>query len=530
MNELDNLVQIDDVLEQESKNRRALAMLLDKEREREGHMLALRCNMGVTRSYIASVSLEWVEQKVKYATELPIFKEHVDPATNQIKLDRETASMIQQRVPDFSRQLELTLYLAARPTHKFPPLLLVVTQSWVDDPTADEWSQEKMALKDSVSIRQLDSNGAYVDLHIDETRDFLYAIDGQHRLMAFQGLKDLLSKGHLYPKDKNGKEKASGRIDLDFVIERSNGRLTRSKLQGLVGERVGVEIIPAVLKGETRVEALRRLRSIFVHVNKTARPLTKGELALLDEDDGFAVVARAIAYSHPLFSHGRVELKKGQLAETSSALTTLETLRNATYYYLRNTYPGWAADFGNRGLAVRPDEGEIDAGIAEMVILLDKLANVPSFAEIIAGEDPAIIRRFDGGKGHLLARPLGQLSLFNALGHLKEESTLDIDDAVAKLIAADRADEFRCDEKTTPWLGVAVDPLNKTMVRSQGAQNLTTKLLIHLLTGGTQDRTLREELLRDFRAARTTDHERERGIDLDGNLVPIEMISLPKPW
>lgn len=529
MGDLDDLIEIDDVLEQDSKNRRALAILLDKEGERKGHLIALRCDMGVTRSYIASVSLEWVEQKVKYATELPIFKEYVDPETHQIRLDNETASMIQQRVPDFSRQLELTLYLAARPTHKFPPLLLVVTQDWVDDHTANEWSQDQKAIKDSINVRPLDSNGAYVDLHIDETRDFLYAIDGQHRLMAFQGLKELLSKGYLHPKDKDGKEKSSGRIDLDFVIERSVGRLSRSKLQKLVGERVGVEIIPAVLKGETRTEALRRLRSIFVHVNKTARPLSKGELALLDEDDGFAVVARAIAYSHPLFSQERVELKKGQLSETSHALTTLDTLKTCTEHYLRPIYEKWQSDFGSRGLAVRPEESEIDAGIAEMRSVLDHLAKVPAFAEIIAGEDPAIVRRFESGRGHLLARPLGQLALFAALGHLKGEGSLDIDDVITKLTEADRADRFRCDEKTNPWFGVVLDPTKKTMVRSKGAQNLTAKLFVHLLTGGTPDKAAREELLQAFRAARTTDSE-GRGLDLEGRTVPVDQINLPKPW
>ena len=530
MTELDQLVQIEDVLEQESKNRRALALLLDKERERQGHLVALACNMGVTRSYLASVSLEWVEQKVKYATELPIFKEYIDPESRQIRLDHETASMIQQRVPDFSRQMELTLYLAARPTHKFPPLLLVVTQSWVDDPNADEWARDGVATRDSVSVRGLDSASAYVDLQIDETRDFLYAIDGQHRLMAFQGLKELLSRGHLYPKNKEGKEKNTGRIDLDFVIEKSNGRLSRGKLQGLVGERVGVEIIPAVLKGETRTEALRRLRSVFVHVNKTARPLTKGELALLDEDDGFAVVSRAVAYSNPLFSQERVELKKGQLAETSSALTTLDTLKTMSKSLLIHDYPGWESDFGQKGLAVRPDEAEIDAAIDTMHSVCSKLGQIPAFAEIIAGESPAKIRNFSDGRGHLLARPLGQLALFEAIGHLRASAQLDMDDVVRKLIEADRSDQLRCNSKTTPWFGVVVDPFKGTMNRSKGAQTLATRLLIHLLAGGTPEKAARDELLSDFREARCVDKEREQGIDLDGRQVPLDKIMLPKPW
>ena len=51
-------------------------------------------------------------------------------------------------------------------------------------------------------------------------------------------------------------------------------------------ERIGIEIVPAVVRGETIVRACRRLRQLFVDVNEHAKPLTSGGLARLDEPHG----------------------------------------------------------------------------------------------------------------------------------------------------------------------------------------------------------------------------------------------------
>ena len=108
---------------------------------------------------------------------------------------------------------------------------------------------------------------------------------------------ELLKTGKLdvYNKDK----KAIGDpITLDDLIEEYD--LDPLVLQSLSKEKVGIEIIPAVIKGETYEEARRRVRSVFVHVNRMAISLSKGQLVLLNEDDGFSIVSRRLAITHPL--------------------------------------------------------------------------------------------------------------------------------------------------------------------------------------------------------------------------------------
>ncbi|HAA30037.1 MAG TPA: hypothetical protein DCE56_23060, partial [Cyanobacteria bacterium UBA8553] len=64
-----------------------------------------------------------------------------NPDTQNIEIDAETIEEIQQRPLDWSRQATLAQYLAARKHHKFPPVLVVMNQPWVDNPQAAEWGK-----------------------------------------------------------------------------------------------------------------------------------------------------------------------------------------------------------------------------------------------------------------------------------------------------------------------------------------------------------------------------------------------------
>ena len=125
----------------------------------------------------------------------------------------------------------------------------------------------------------------------------IFALDGQHRLLGVQGLIELVRKGKLVVLDKRGKQKAGREITADALSERYG--ISSSHLQTLASERIGVEFISAVVPGETRPQAKRRVRSIFVHVNRMAAPLTKGQLHQLDEDSGFALVAKKLPCHTP---------------------------------------------------------------------------------------------------------------------------------------------------------------------------------------------------------------------------------------
>lgn len=530
MTDHDETVDIDEVLEQEQRNRRALLTLLDRERERRHHLLAISSRMGTTRSLVTTVALEWVSNKVKFASELPIFHEHIDEDTKKVVIDEKTAAIIQQRAPDWSRQFPMTLYLAKRPTHKFPPILVVVTQTWVDDPDANEWGAGGKAIRDSVSMNELDSEGRVVDLHISDKNDFLYAIDGQHRLMAIQGLATLLAEGTLYARNKQGRQKAKS-YTVDDIIEHGRGRISRSGLQQLLGERIGIEIIPAVCRGETREEANRRLRSIFVHVNKTAQPLSKGEIALLDEDNGFAVVGRAAMVTHKVLKQ-RVNAKKNQLAESSSDLSTLEAIVKVSEKYLGHNpdFSDWFPD-ERLELPLRPEEGAIDEGILRLEEFLDHLGSLPSMRDVINGADPSLYRQTgDDEHGNLLFRPLGQIALADAIGVMVWERQQSLKTIFKKLADNEAKGMLKIDSPKTPWFGVMFDPGKKKMVRSTSAITLCAKLFLHVLGNGTPDDEEREKLREAFAVARTIDADSNKAIDLTGRKVNADNIQLPAPW
>ncbi len=150
---------VDDVLEKERKYREALRLLLDWQRDREDHKIALPAKMGTSKSYLISVSLGWIAANVYFARDLPIFKKHVHADSNTININDMTATYLQQRAPDYSRQLPMAMYLATREHHKFPPLLLVAYQDWVYDEGRDNWGPDGRAMMGSLNVERLDTRG-----------------------------------------------------------------------------------------------------------------------------------------------------------------------------------------------------------------------------------------------------------------------------------------------------------------------------------------------------------------------------------
>jgi DGQHR domain-containing protein len=535
MSDFDSLINIDAVLEQERKEKQALTMLLNKQREKKEHLLAIRLKMGSTdRSFVTGSSLEWIAQKVRFATELPMFKERKDKDGNISLTDRLTIDIIQQRKPDWRRQYPMALYLAERKNHKFPPLLLAVTQEWVDDDKSDKWGPDGRALADSISAQPLDSDQQYFSLHIGEN-DWVYALDGQHRLMAIKGLRDLVSEGALHRKSFNGSP-TSRMKTLDEVVQASNGQVTASALQALLSERIGMEIVPAVLKGETRKQALRRLRSMFVHVNRTAKPLTTGELALLDEDNGFSVIARLLMVEHPLLK-GRVEVKKGQLAEKSPMFTTLETLESVARDYLSQIpiFKTWIPE-GAGDLPVRPDEDSLDEAAKRLSAYFDRLQELPSHIEMMnAGPntDKIVTHRSTTAEGdaNILFRPIGQVAMARAVGVLmnREHHPVTLNSIIELLKKKEKTGQLRCDVPNSPWLGPVLNPVDRRINRK--GTELCADLLVHLLGGGTPDEKKREGLRAAFAASRRVgDKDNNRALNLVGNEVNLDDLDLPAPW
>ena len=73
--DLDDLLRVPELRQ---KEHRVLSRLLGDLRSRANHHFALQVHMGGVSSYLMSVTLGWVADKVGFAADLPIFRESCD--------------------------------------------------------------------------------------------------------------------------------------------------------------------------------------------------------------------------------------------------------------------------------------------------------------------------------------------------------------------------------------------------------------------------------------------------------------------
>ena len=516
------------ILERENQEKQALALLLDRYLARNDQILVQKIEMGGSEAYIGSATLEWFARRVRYASRLPLLHQKFNPNTENVEIDAESIEEIQQRPLDWSRQAALAQYLAARKTHKFPPVLVVINQPWVDNPKAAEWDANSRALQSATTFIPLDKD-ATVGL-LDVSQDVtIFALDGQHRLMGVQGLIELIQTGKL-PRYKKDKKPSGGVITVDDL--REEYQVEAAYLQNLANEKIGIEFISAVVKGETYEEARRRVRSIFVHVNLMAVPLSKGQLAQLDEDDGFSIVARKVAVTHPLLKdiegrNPRVNWDSATVAAKSTVLTTLQALKEMSERYLQHKFPYWKSVQKKGLISMRPEDEELEEGIQEFKQLFDYLANLLSYQRLEHGEETPSLRRFSfekgGGEGNILFRPVGQVALAQALGILVFKKGFSLQEIFNKLQKYDADGGFSgMENPQSLWYGVLYDS-NKKRVSVAG-KDLAARLIVYLL-GGIDDDMERAEIRREVAEARTIE---DKAMGFNAKFVEPRKVGLPE--
>ncbi|MDJ1185296.1 DGQHR domain-containing protein [Roseofilum casamattae] len=487
-------------------------------------LLVQPTQMGETPAYLTSVTLEWLANRVRFAYQLPLFQPKFDRKTHNTIRDAETIEQLQQRPLDWSRQASLAQYLAIRPHHKFSPILAVISPPWVDDPNAAEWDLDDRATQSAADYTALDPDLGLLDLPPTVP---LFALDGQHRLMGVQGLMELIRSGSLTKYKKNKKPTGSVLTAEDL---QQHYNVSPTRLQQLSQEKIGIELIPAVIPGETRNQARNRIRSIFVHVNLMAVRLSAGQLALLNEDDGFSIVARRIAIHHPLFKDEpdrspQVNLDSATVSAKSTVLTTLQALKDMAERYLQHPYPHWKPQ--EKGLIpLRPEDEELQAGIDTFATLFDYLATLPSYRSLQDGFSSTEMRQFSferhDGRGNILFRPVGQIALARALGLLVYRHQLSLEAIFAKLRAYDEQDGFsHIDRPQSLWYGVLFDP-NKKRIQVAGRE-LAARLLVYLVND-CEDKLERGRLRHDLAVARSFEG---RSLNFDGKWVKPKDVGMP---
>ncbi len=496
---------------------------------KESHLPSVKMFMGDTVSYVTAASLSWIVAHVELAADFPVWRNKRDPETGKVIIDASTIDELRQREPDWRRQIPMVRYLALRQHHKFPPMLAVAWQPWVNDFESDKWTGGR-ANEDSIAARQFGPNDTSLyELSFKDTK--LYALDGQHRLMAIRGLSELVNDGKLVVNGALLGKPSNAVLRLDDVIGelRSIDTASRTKMQDLMQDRIGIEIIPAIHKNDTYSEAGKRLRSIFVHVNKHAKVLQRSELALLDEDDGYAIIARNAMTKHQLLKN-RVHTSLGQLQEHSNEYTTLENLVSMARLYLGQMNPcaKWQLNASGDD-PHRPSEQDLEMAYSQYMDLFDELCSLDSHNALAS--DPkksASIYRIAGKHENILFRPIAQSALVRALGQLVVSHSKQLSAIMKTLIDSERGGKLVLRERNSIWFGVlcTVDYRIRKRPRSR---NLCAELLVHLL-GGRLTKARLLKLTERYRQARATDAEKDNYVGADGSDCNAESITLPEPW
>lgn len=554
---------LQDEEKREERARYALTLLLDRQQQKANHIFALKAQMGTTDSYVTTVPLSWVEQNISFAADLPLFKGNSNLDSKKISVNKNTIDLLQQREPDWRRQLPMSVYLAERENHKFPPLLVVSYQDWTyqEPHESDSWGMDKRAIKHSIPVTSLDSNGSILD--IDNKNTFYYALDGQHRLMAIKGLKQLLSNRQLNALDKDRKPKMKSFVMLDDVIQSiiknriNQGRsdLSETKigemLQLRMNETIGIEIIPAVQKNETQEDAVSRLRQVFVDVNEQAKSPSKGDNIMLDNNNGYRIVARNVMVQHKLLNEDKTILKQSQLAENSEYYTTLKELANIAEKYLGKTeFKHWkdpAVGHASYGY-MRPSEDELRSGESLLTEYFDALESLPSHQWFMQAdkEDRGEIRGEKKGNNsssapnpmivdNILFRPLAQSAFADAVGMILAGSETPRDQFKGKLNSIiqylsqqEEKGMLRLRDTTSPWFGILCDPTGKNMRRDKKSQELCKRMFVYLLHG--MNDVEREKLKKDFVKARAVTDETGWSLNDSNQPVSLNKIKLPNSW
>lgn len=540
---------LDDVVEASSREQRVLSQLLEKLHFQANHHLVLQVRMGEVSSYLTSVTLGWVAEKVRFAADLPIFRANSDEHSKRIQVSPGALEEIQQRQPDWRRQPQMATYLAVREHHKFPPLLLVGYQQWVYKERDEKWGIDAKAMDESLTLRGLEPTGTYWDL--DDTGTEFYALDGQHRLMAILGLRDLIQKGQLNELDERGRLKKGKILRRDDIVDYIHSGTGESqsdiheRLQHLMDERIGVEIVPAVCAGEGYLDALRRLRQMFVDVNENAKVLKPSELVQLDETNGYRVVSRRLIAEHDLLRSSvtaegeervKVDITRTTLPENSDCYTTLKTLADIVRRYLTenktlpdsSNYTSWG-NFIAKEIFVRPEDSVLNRGQEAMIEYFNYLAKIPSHIAFIQGKPAGELRKSKDGDDNILFRPLVQTALAEAIGKLVSRG-VSLQNIFEEISRQELLGQLKLTERTSPWFGVLCDPAGHKMRRHKKNEDLCCRLFQYLLGGGLEDDIDRENLREDFATERQIDQESGLAIDIEGNQVQTGEVRLPNPW
>ena len=282
--------------------------------------------------------------------------------------------------------------------------------------------------------------------------------------------------------------------------------------------KIGDDQIAVVFVGHHRGDdGLKRTRRLFTVLNKTAKPVLKGDIIALDEDDPMAICVRRLLDRCSFFNRGQVamRLKNSLPPNDKSSWTTVSMLYDILTVLFQQVYPNYNEvnwkNF-NELKNERPSEEVLDEyyGFAEKYFKL--LADTfPEVSDVLAGRKPAESvakhRTETGGSVHF--RPLGQRIYVQLASELSKTYGLEEVFEWLKLLPSDLSQP--------PYAKVIWNAGTQTMSSSMTDAGVVRDVLLHMLGEEIQGKPKK---LRD-RYAHYFGHSAEK-IELPAPVVEIE--------
>ncbi len=382
----------------------------------EGLVLpALRGVMGDWVYYSCLMNITELSGRVDYAKD--------------VHHNKSLSEMIQRQLTG-TRRKQIAEYLKTQPERFFNSLVIA---TYGGQPNWHALSNVKARDADDLAgltEEQIASVG-FLTLHGNEE---LFALDGQHRLA---GIKKAVQDG----------------LDQDPVDE--------------------ISVIFVAHKRTAK--GLERTRRLFTTLNKTARPVSKGDIIALDEDDVMAIAVRWLIEESELFKDNRIAFVASNNIPVANqvCLTTIGNL----YDVLGILFSSAQTDLKKRKAdlqRIRPSDEVLQTyfKLAKdyFVLLAKHMTELAAF--FAAADTKSVVTKNRGSQGgSAVFRPIGLDIFTRVIARLTTDKTLE---EAIKLAA-------KLPRKLTsaPYEGLMWDPSTKTI---SNAHNVTLReILLYML-------------------------------------------------
>lgn len=377
---------------------------------------ALRGIMGDWVYYSCLMRLKDLGERVNFAEEVHKNKNLSDMIQRQLKGDR--SARIAEYLKSQKERFFNSLVVA---TYEGQPNWIAISN------VRQKGSGKELSQLDEDTLGSI----GFLTLRGDEK---LFALDGQHRLA---GIKKAMEIG----------------LDQDPLDE--------------------VSVI--FVAHSVSVKGVERTRRLFTTINKTARPVSKGDVIALDEDDVMAICARRLIEETELFGGDRIAFvaSNNMPVKNTTSLTTIGNLYDLLGILFTGT--SWplkkkAADLTR----IRPDDAVLlqyfDYAKHYFQLLQENFKELDSFFS--ARNSGAVVAKHRGTYGgKVVFRPIGLEVITRVIGRLTKEMPLA--DAVK------RAAKLPRDLTSPPYKELMWDSARKTI--SNGHKATLREVLLYML-------------------------------------------------